>query len=234
LKTFAKALAFALVIAGTAPLAEAAPYTISISSFSGGTAVLNAPGTLANGLNVELGSVVVSGALGTFEAYCVDLQHYVSPGSYQATLDSMANWNNTAAPPHASLGSGAASWLYDTYAASAVGNNDMRAALSLAIWDALYNNVYNVTTVNSGFWVTNVSSAAFVTQANSMLAALKNYQGTFTQEYWLRTVDKTNNYTQDFMGRIPEPAAVASLFVGSVAVFLMRRRMMLRVRPNTE
>ena len=114
--------------------------------------------------------------------------------------------------------------MYDTFAAGAVGSNDTRAALSLAIWNSLYNNVYNVTTVNSGFWVTNASNATFITQANAMLASLKSYQGSFAQEIWLRTVDKSNNYTQDFMGRIPEPTVLAFLGIGClVAAFFMRR-----------
>src|SRR4029079_6135593 len=99
------------MLTSAAVTAEAGPVNINIGNFSGGTGVLHAPGTLANGLNVYLGSVLITGDLGTFESYCVDLQHYDIPGTNSATLDSMSNWNNSAVPVHASLGAGAASWL---------------------------------------------------------------------------------------------------------------------------
>jgi len=71
-------------------------------------------------------------------------------------------------------------------------------------------------------WLSAVVSWSAV--ANAMLASLKSYQGSFTQEVWLRTVDKSNNYTQDFMGRIPEPTVLAFLGIGClVAAFFMRR-----------
>src|SRR5262245_5284406 len=111
MKRTARTVLMALgVLAGVSTAAQAGPLTINIGNFSGGTGVLHAPGTLANGLNVYLGAVLITGDLGTFESYCVDLQHYDIPGANSATLDSMANWNNTAVPEHASLGAAAASW----------------------------------------------------------------------------------------------------------------------------
>jgi len=46
--------------------ANAGPISINVGNFTGGTAVLHAPNTLANGLNVVLGAVILSGDLGTF------------------------------------------------------------------------------------------------------------------------------------------------------------------------
>src|SRR3954462_9391667 len=97
MKRTAKAVLLTLGILTTVSgAAQAAPLTINIGSFSGGTGVLHAPGTLANGLNVYLGAVLITGDLGTFESYCVDLMHYDIPGANSATLDSMSNWNNVA------------------------------------------------------------------------------------------------------------------------------------------
>src|SRR5437868_15375788 len=101
----AAAILFALGMLTTfSAAAQASPITINIGPFSGGTGVLHAPGTLADGLNVYLGAVVISGDLGTFESYCDDLMHYDVAGANQAVVDSMSNWSNTASPAHASLG----------------------------------------------------------------------------------------------------------------------------------
>jgi hypothetical protein len=219
-------LLFGILLTFSVVESEASPlYFINIGSFSGGTATLNAPGTLANGLTVVLGAVLITGDLGTFESYCVDLQHYDLMGINQTTVDSMANWNNTATPPYSptDLGGGAASWLYQNYAANAVGHQDREAALSLAIWDALYNNVYNVTTANSGFWATNVNSS-YVTLADTMLGNLQQFHGSLPQVSWLRTVNGPNNTSQDFIAPVPEPATLTLLGLGSLSALLTRHR----------
>jgi hypothetical protein len=223
-------LAFGLLFTLSVVESEASPlYSINIGSFSGGTATLHAPGTLANGLTVYLGAVLITGDLGTFESYCVDLQHFDLQGANQTTVDSMANWNNTATPPYSStdLGGGAASWLYQTYAANAAGHQDQEAALSLAIWDALYNNVYNVTTANSGFWATGVNSS-YVTLADTMLGNLQQQQGPLPEANWLRTVDGANHTAQDFIAPrprpVPEPATLTLFGLGGLSTLLKRRR----------
>src|SRR4051812_29074760 len=102
-----KRIAAALLVIGTWGLgsspAAASPLTNNVGSFtgqsSGATARIHSTGTLADGLDVYIGSVLITGDLGTFESYCVDLQHYDIPGSNQATLVSMANWDNKANTP---------------------------------------------------------------------------------------------------------------------------------------
>lgn len=201
--------------------------TINVGSFSGGTAVLHAPGTLADGLNVVLGSVLITGDLGTFESYCVDLQHYDLSGPNQTVVNTMDNWNNTAVPAQPGSGGAAASWLYNTYAAGAVGNKTNEAALSLAIWNALYDIDFSVGSQAGTFWVSNVSNATYVSLADQYLAALHTAidgGGPLGNDYWLQTTNVSGHYAQDFIAPVPEPGTLLLLASGLACGALRRRR----------
>ena|GEM_PF-2617303 len=216
-----------LSLLGTAS-ATAGPITINVGSFSGGSAVINAPGTLANGLDVVLGSVLITGDLGTFQSYCVDLQHYDLSGPNQTVVNTMNNWNNTAVPAHADLGGGAASWLYNTYGLAAVGNQAKEAALSLAIWNVLYDNDFTVLG-GTGFSVSSLSNQTYGTLANQYLASLQTAmtQGvTLPNDLWLQTANVSQNYAQDFIAPVPEPATLSLLVIALAcgAVFVRKER----------
>jgi len=218
-----KAILGALVVAVAllVPVATSSATPIYISGEVGVGVTIYSPGTLANtGVGTTAGAFLVTGALGAFDAYCVDLNHYINiPGSYEVNpVDKMSNWSNLGGIADAG---GLAAWLYDKYAWFSPTAQD-KAALQLAIWNVLYDtdlDVYGSGITGAGFWAS--APTAVMDRANQLLGSIGSNRA---DGQWLRITDTQANYTQDLMGAVPEPGSLLLLGTGLTALALRRRR----------
>lgn len=246
---FAVLLALPLV---ATPMPAAAS-TMLFNGEIGQAVTIYGPGTLANtGLSTFAGAAQVStnNGLSWFDAYCVDLQHFINPqGNFGYTLDSMSNWGtaDTSVTGPGTVVPQAwqqAVWLYTNYSSIAAASGAYyRAALQLSIWEVLFDtgdfDILGLGTSTSGFRVSNASSAASLA-ASTMLGALQGLAPGALTGYnadWFRTDNPFNNrsYTQDFMARgsytpppppppapVPEPGSVVLLATGVVTLLGVR------------
>ena len=248
-------------------LATPMPATASTMLFNGEigqNVTIYGPGTLAgNGLNTIAGAAQAStnGGLGWFDAYCVDLQHYINPhGGFGYTLDSMSNWGGTGTGvtgPRTIVPQAwqQAAWLYSNYSAVAASSGAYyRAALQLSIWEVLYDtgnfDILSYGASQSGFKAGGVTGAA-KTAASTMLTTLKNTAIGSLIGYnadWFRTANPTNNpnYTQDFMANatytpppppppapVPEPSTYLLMGTGMLGLAALVRRRKRQQSPKS-
>jgi hypothetical protein len=167
------------------------------------------------------GAFLVTGGLGAFDAYCVDLNHYINvPGTYPVNaVDNMSDWSGLGGVPNAG---GIAAWLCNKYAWFSPTVQD-KAALQLAIWNVLYDTDLNVHALGivgaAGFWAEGPTDV--LRQANNLLASIGSNRA---DSQWLRITDTQASYTQDLMGAVAEPGSLPLLGTGLTALALRRRR----------
>lgn len=167
-------------------------------------------GYKGNWFNVWSGPVAarINGGT-TFDAYCVDLDHWGSlPAKYQVN----------SSPINALTYGSRAAYLYNTYSGQA-NSKTKAAALQLAIWDVITDNGDGLD--GGQFKAKNISTE----MKNLASSLLTDSSGKSGLAVLFSAVDHGPNcdINQNFMGPVPEPATMAVLGLG-VAGILRRRK----------
>jgi len=208
-----------------------------------------------------IGSVVMTDASGlggldalqSFESFCVDFGTGIDlPGVYNATVDNMTAWQD-GSRLEADGSAARAAWLYQEFAPRLSpipefpGDQEagliQRAALQMAIWNALYDSDFTVSAnddVNNRTYFTSVGDHPDVLRfANEYLQGTPEVRGLqqATQDelaaaalntsfLQLRSLDNTTD-VQDFIGpahSVPEPGSLLLLGTGLAALTAFRRK----------
>ena len=221
-------LAGALTVASVAANAYSLQYTSSsyglgVTSYYGVSGTVNGF-TGASDYTFVGGAGTPPGIPTTFQGYCVQIEnYYVNP---QDVLIKNANLltRNGISPNSGEK----ATWLFNKYKTT-VDTNTEGAALQVAIWEALYDTSYNL---SSGYYRTDAGAATVIAQANIYLTDLAaNFSsGTAGSATWFDAPDTTPGQFQDIIGPggpavVPEPGTLSLLASGSLsAVYALRRR----------
>lgn len=177
-----------------------------------------------NQLYVDMGRFSFSTSVGTIVAYCIDILHYISPGTFDIDPVSMKITNLTKANQIVGLLTHADSMI--ATAGTADEKSDIAAAIQMSIWEIEYETGftgYSLTDASSQFWVTGADSGA-MSYAVTFLANAAGTNGTNGGWYGAASglganiLYNANNQSQIFIIAVPEPATWGMMIGGFALV----------------
>ena len=164
----------------------------------------------------------LSGSLGDFVAWCLDLEHFLyAQSEYEITNTPFANSYMDAE------GKGRVQAVFDAnYGSVDATQNVSGAAFQLALWEAIYDEDYDLG--NGGFTASGLGAdaASITAQANLFLEAAQNFSGpsrwklTFLQS--LSEEAQSQNLVT--VSPVPVPAAALFILTGLAGLGAVRRR----------
>jgi hypothetical protein len=187
-------------------------------------------------ITVYAGAAIITNPTGTLDSYlpdsflsfCVDLYQILGSNPQEVELDMMQYWeqDNGQLPPQAGQ---RASYLYQTFVPTlsiddSAASKAARAGLQVAIWNALYDNDY---TVSTGGFHLDAGPLAVIQNANNYLTSLQgavDASGGVSgyDNYWLK-ITKGTTPKQDFIGPavpVPESSETLALLVVGLLGFV--------------
>ena len=199
------ALLACTLLAAPAALADTMTYDGSDLTSS---VTFHGAGLITDGATMDVGRYQITYQQTAYEAYCVDADHWLSTTEVtEQSVDSLTN-------------GGLVAYLYETYA-PAVTDGTAAAALGVAIWEVIHENVDPAFDITSGrVYIT--GNDPVVQAANAMLATLPGSYESTTDLIVLHSDEH-----QDLLisaSSVPEPFSLALLVVGAPLAVLRGRR----------
>lgn len=227
----------------SAALGLAAGLALLVSGASAATLTYNGPstGVTGNTVRVTQAPVTIAGggatprdlsaygfrmteaSLGEFLAWCLDLTNYLQTptGSYSQTNAPFSQW--TVAQDRIQR-------MFDAnFAGLDATNRVQAAAFQLALWEALYDSDFDLTTgVFRGQGLLGTQSSAVDAAAAGYLAAASGYAGSrqYNLTYWQGLENTQGRQTQSLVSVVPVPLPAGALLLITAlgAVAAVRRR----------
>ncbi len=150
-------------------------------------------------------------ASAAFDAYCVDLDHTVSPpSSYAVNLLTQNSLSNGALVGR----------LYNMFSSS-VDSSSKGAGLQMAIWDAIVDGGDGFA---AGNFIDNGTSGSILTKASNYLTAATLSPLSPSSIYYYEALDHPGGRNQNLVGPVPEPGTMIALGMGLVGAFKRRAK----------